>query len=111
MTGDGIDLTLRSLASELAKGGRMGAGDVPYLARAADEIDRLRNTLAVVTAERDRVRQAMHDACDGFDEWWYHLGSGIVPLDGADQETHARRVAGIAWWSACAWGFGWKPGK
>ena len=32
-----------------------------------------------------------------FDRWWYEEGSGITPLEGADLESHTRRVALIAW--------------
>lgn len=28
-----------------------------------------------------------------FEQWWDVVGSGIAPLAGEDQETHARRVA------------------
>jgi len=42
---------------------------------------------SVVCCEVEYVR------ADGFEEWWYEIGSGIAPKPGEDQEEHARRVA------------------
>ena len=36
-------------------------------------------------------------ACPGFDVWWHNEGSGIVPRQDDDMESHAKRVAEIAW--------------
>jgi hypothetical protein len=35
--------------------------------------------------------------CSGFDAWWHNEGSGIVPRPDDDMESHAHRVAEIAW--------------
>jgi hypothetical protein len=37
--------------------------------------------------------------CDAaaFDRWWYEEGSGIAPEEGEEPESHACRVARIAW--------------
>lgn len=32
-----------------------------------------------------------------FGVWWYDIGSGIIPLPGDDAETHAHKVARLAW--------------
>lgn len=32
-----------------------------------------------------------------FKEWWYELGSGLATRPGDDYETHAQRVAEMAW--------------
>jgi len=34
---------------------------------------------------------------EGFDAWWYNIGSGITPEKGHDHEEHGHRIAKIAW--------------
>lgn len=34
---------------------------------------------------------------EAFDRWWWHEGSGELPLPGHDHEAHAHRIARIAW--------------
>jgi hypothetical protein len=35
-----------------------------------------------------------------FDHWWHEIGSGLTKSDDEDNETHARRVAYVAWEAA-----------
>lgn len=39
----------------------------------------------------------MSDDLKGFARWWHETGSGVVPLDGDDLESHTRRIACMAW--------------
>lgn len=32
-----------------------------------------------------------------FEDWWYRIGSGVVPLDNEDYEEFAKRIAKEAW--------------
>lgn len=32
-----------------------------------------------------------------FDGWWFNTGSGIIPNEDEDQETHTKRVAEMAY--------------
>ena len=34
---------------------------------------------------------------DNFHDWWYNEGSGILPHTEDDMQTHAFRVAELAW--------------
>lgn len=34
---------------------------------------------------------------DGFELWWYNIGSGITPEYGEDQEEHSNRVSRAAY--------------
>jgi hypothetical protein len=34
---------------------------------------------------------------NAFETWWYDIGSGVCPEEGDDMESHARRVAQMAW--------------
>ena len=47
-----------------------------------------------------------------FETWWHEIGSGILPLPGADMEEHGKLVAGEAW-DAAIKGFleAWEHGK
>jgi len=34
---------------------------------------------------------------DNFEDWWHETGSGILPDDQADMESHAKKLALAAW--------------
>lgn len=41
------------------------------------------------------IQQA--NTSDGFESWWWDVGSGLAPRDGEDVEEFAKRVALEAW--------------
>lgn len=67
------------------------------MSKLSDELNAIRNNRTLYKTEKPSLPVDNIVSYDSFEDWWYRFGSGIGVIDGDDFETHAKKVASVAY--------------